>query len=160
MRPKERIKIIEPLLKANLKGMLDTIPDLKHYIEVDSTIAVIEDNWEDIIKTWKKAPDLRFLQLLTVLEYIPNVPGFWFHLEETDWLIHEKLAEAEDILLWGVNFDKDNNRLPKTLWKPISSLNTGHIQAILSGDFTRNPEYIKLFNKVLVSRGEEEININ
>jgi hypothetical protein len=159
MRPKERIDIIEPILRTNLKELLNVIPNLNDYIEVDSTITVIDDNWKDIIKAWKKNPDLRFMQLLTVLEYVPNVVGFWFNLEESDWIIDKKLAEAEDILLWGVNFDVDNNRLPKTIWKPISSLNTVHIQAILKGDFTRNIEYIKLFNKVLASRGEEEINI-
>jgi len=159
VRPIERIDILSPLLLENVNELIHKIPDLNKYIEVESTITVIEDNWEDIIESWKENQDLRFFQLLIMLEYIPNIPGSWFYIEEDQWLIKNKLAKSEDILLWGNNYDVDNVRLPETIWKPISSLNTSHIQAILNGKFTKNPLYIKTFNKVLKSRGKKVINI-
>lgn len=56
-------------------------------------------------------------------------------------------------LKWGVNFDKDMIKLPKTIWKPIKDLKTDHIQAILDGGFVSgNKFYKELFQEELKYR--------
>ena len=45
-------------------------------------------------------------------------------------------------LRWGVNYDKDMNRLPEgTDWKLIKELNSEHIQAILAGGYAKNNKF-------------------
>ena len=45
---------------------------------------------------------------------------------------------------WGVNYDKDMNRLPNgTEWRLIKDLVTEHIQAILSGGYADNNSFYK-----------------
>ncbi len=47
-------------------------------------------------------------------------------------------------LRWGVNYDKDMNRLPNgTEWRLIKDLVTEHIQAILSGGYADNNSFYK-----------------
>lgn len=50
---------------------------------------------------------------------------------------------------WGVNYDKDMNRLPRTRWTPIKDLDDGHIHAILDGNHTNNEFYIDVFKSEL-----------
>jgi hypothetical protein len=57
-------------------------------------------------------------------------------------------------LLWGNNYDKDMNRLPKTIWKPIAELDTDHIQAILDGKWCKSEYYLQVFNDELKYRKE------
>ena len=53
----------------------------------------------------------------------------------------------------GVNFTKDMERLPKTIWKPVMDLNTDHIQAIVDGGYAdKNPFYLEVFNEELKHR--------
>lgn len=54
-------------------------------------------------------------------------------------------------LKWGVNFDKDMIKLPKTSYKSIKDLETDHIQAILDGGFG-NSFYKDLFKEELKYR--------
>ena len=46
--------------------------------------------------------------------------------------------EIRKHLKWGVNYDKDMNRLPSTEWTPICDLSTEHIQAILDNGYGSN----------------------
>jgi hypothetical protein len=54
-------------------------------------------------------------------------------------------------MLWGNNYDKDMNRLPKIIWKPIKELSTDHIKAILDGNWT-DGHYKVLFQNELKLR--------
>jgi hypothetical protein len=54
-------------------------------------------------------------------------------------------------LEWGVNYDKEQNKLPKTIYKPIKDLNTDHIEAILEGNYSRG-FYKKAFEDELMYR--------
>lgn len=42
-----------------------------------------------------------------------------------------KIEVIKERLLWGSSLDKDGNRLDKTIWRPISQLETSHILNIL-----------------------------
>lgn len=62
---------------------------------------------------------------------------------------HENRAKY---LEWGSNYDKDMNRLPKTVFKPIKDLDTDHIQAILEGNWCKSELYKRTFNEELKRR--------
>jgi hypothetical protein len=47
------------------------------------------------------------------------------------------------------------NQLPQTDYRQIKDLNTDHIQAILDGNWTKHPLYLKAFNNVLNQRKED-----
>ena len=44
---------------------------------------------------------------------------------------------------WGVNYDKNMKRLPKTKWKKIIDLETEHIKSIVNGGFVANDSFMK-----------------
>ena len=59
-------------------------------------------------------------------------------------------------LKWGNSYDKDMNRLPKTIYNPIKDMTSDHIQAILDGGWAKNnPFYEELFKKELEFRNNK-----
>ena len=62
--------------------------------------------------------------------------------------------ECSKYLHWGQNYDKEMNRLPETIFKPICELNTDHIKAILEGSYCKNEMYLKIFEYELNKRKE------
>ena len=61
-------------------------------------------------------------------------------------------------LRWGVNYDKDMNRLPNgTEWRLIKDLNSEHIQAIIDGGYARNNKFYEdIFKEELKYRENGE----
>lgn len=59
-----------------------------------------------------------------------------------------------EYLTWGVNYDKNMNRLPNTIFKPIKDLEIDHIEAILR---TQNLSelYEETFHKELEYRNKK-----
>lgn len=57
----------------------------------------------------------------------------------------ENIADISKYLCWGVNYTKDMKRLPQTEWRPINTLDTEHIEAILSTQRHLAPLYKKAF---------------
>lgn len=62
------------------------------------------------------------------------------------------LDECTQYLMWGQNYDKDMNKLPETIFKPICELTTDHIQAILNGNYCKDEMYLHVFNYELNKR--------
>ena len=61
-------------------------------------------------------------------------------------------------LTWGSNYDKDMNRLPKTIYNPIMNMTSDHITAILEGGWAKNnPFYEELFKEELKFRIKESV---
>ena len=149
-RPVERIT---PFLeKVKIKKVIDDVWKLP----VDSSyVKHLFDKNVDVIKEfWLENPFLRFSQVLVNLGILPNIPGIWYYMEDSD-ILTALGYNPEDILLWGINYDKDMKLLPKTIYKPISELNSDHLRAIINGGFVnRNKQYRQLMCKVLRSRGE------
>lgn len=114
-------------------------------------IRLYYENEEVIKRFWLENPDLRFSQVLINLGIIPNMPGFWYYMEE-DEILEQLGIPAREYLLWGQNYDKDMNLLPKTIRKPIKELTTEHIQAILDGCYTGNKKYLECFKNELKLR--------
>lgn len=59
-------------------------------------------------------------------------------------------------LKWGTNYDKDMNKLPNTIYQTIENMDTGHIQAILNGNYCKSKYYSDIFKQELINR--EKIN--
>ena len=68
--------------------------------------------------------------------------------------------ETDRFLLWGVNYDKNMKRLPKTEFVPIKDLNTDHIWAILLTLPNMNKEYRRVMEEEILFREEEWYNNN
>ena len=68
--------------------------------------------------------------------------------------------ETDRFLLWGVNYDKNMKRLPKTEFVPIKDLNTDHIWAILLTLPNINKEYRKVMEEEIIYRQEQWYNNN
>jgi hypothetical protein len=65
------------------------------------------------------------------------------------------LDDCTKYLNWGQNYDKDMNKLPKTIFKPICELTTDHIEAIINGNYCSNEMYLYVFNYELNKRNEK-----
>lgn len=160
MRPQKRISVIKELLNTdeNKEKILASLlgDDIKE-IDISATVEDWNVQYDYLFKDWTDNPDMRIAQMLVTCNIIPNIPGFWYYKEDYKVLVDAGLAEARDILHWGQNYDKDMNRLPKTLWKPIKDLGTAHITAIL-GDIKAGkmknirPGYIEAFELELERR--------
>lgn len=60
-------------------------------------------------------------------------------------------------VMWGKNYDKTMNLLPKTEWIPIKNLETDHIYAILSNVKNIDPFYRRLLEDEIVFRCGEKV---
>lgn len=154
-RPKERIPIFLELISGKLAIILHDVWGIYDCIDWDMVTDLYDI--KTIKEFWEFKSDLRFSQVLVSLGIIPNIPGFWYYIEENEIL--EKLGvPAREYLLWGQNYDKDMNPLPNTLYKPIKDLAIDHIQAILDGGYAKNPKYIKCFEEELKLRNGNTTN--
>jgi len=153
MRPKERINVF--LDNMDLPKVLNVyFPNVTEEIKKEFA-ASIYPALGRLQKEWNENPDWRFPQLLVNMGFVPNMPGFWYYMEETQVLL-DSGCEARKVVMWGNNFDKDMNRLSETIWKPICELTTDHIHSILNGGFAKNTDYEKLFKEELTLRAKSK----
>lgn len=61
-------------------------------------------------------------------------------------------ATRRKYLKWGSNYDKNMNRLPETIWKPIKDLSATHIKNIIKKLYCTDPFYLEVFKKELKYR--------
>jgi hypothetical protein len=142
MRLKERIPIFLKYVNFDfLQERWNT--DISQYVRGLILQKVVKEYW-------LSNPDLRFGQMLINLEYLPDNLIIW-NDEERDILDAQGIPKRE-IMLWGNNYDKDMNQLPKTIWRPIAEMSTKYIQAILDGSWAKNPEYKKVFEEEIQLR--------
>ena len=152
MRRPERIPLFLDKIDGYVSVVLRDAYGLENDLDLEPTCEDIYNNWDEIKSYWLDNPELRFTQVITSLGFIPNVAGFWYYIEEDEVL--EKLGfSPQSYLLWGQYFDKDMNRLPEPIYRPIRELESDHILAILNGKYTSNKQYIHAFKQVLNSRG-------
>jgi len=112
---------------------------------------VFIENFKDLSNFWKEYPDLRFGQMLinkNVIFY-----GFQWNTEEVDWLVSNNFIDIEKIEFWGINYDKNENRLKKTKFKLLKDLDLEHIKNIIkffekyNSLHKLNKKYLEYFNK-------------
>ncbi len=96
----------------------------------------------DLKKLHNEYPDLRFSQILQHMGLYKE--GFWYHIED-EAVLMSLGVEPREVLYWGNNYSKNNNRLKKTNWMLIKDMDTEHIKAVLSNNFTHNVTYMKCF---------------
>lgn len=146
IRPKERINVF--LEKADMRNVLDVyFPTLDGEIKQEF-LKKIYFNFEELRKAWYENPDWRFSQVLVNSGTLSNIPRSWYYIEEGE-LLEKQGIPLREILFWGRNYDKDMNRIPETEWVLIKDMSTEHIIAIVDGNFTGNPKYLKAFKEEL-----------
>lgn len=160
MRQKQRIPIILDVLKDNdkkrevLEHFFKPKPGIQMEIgmpfyEIDNIIKAWKLNEDLVKKLWIKNPDLRLTQVLINVGIMPNFPGFYYYIEDELLMIDTGLLAPRDILFWGQNYDKDNNRLDETNYILIRDINNGHLQAILDVVFKDIKTHIHPYYKFL-----------
>ena len=157
MRPKERIPIfirhvnIRQLITEWFKNMkIPTFSMNKAIKEITTKILYLTQYWQD-------NPNLRFSEVLVNTGLLPTIPGTWYYEEDHDILIKQG-CYPRDITLWGRNFNKEGNRLPKTEWILIKDLSTNHIENILISEFIHlNDKYKKYFQYELKFRKNNDL---
>lgn len=150
-RIKERIDVV--LNNINISDFILYLgfDDIENYVEK------YKENLSDIKKNWEMFPDLRLTQLLIHCGILPNKPGVWFYIEETDYLIENKIVKPEDILFWGT-YGKDGKQPLKYI--TINNMTSEHIEACLKTQKNMNPFYRKIMTKVLRTRKLKTIKEN
>lgn len=150
MRPKERIKPI--LKKIDIVKFLSSFKNGDKQIFGTDIIKSCAQNYKknkkEIEKTWLSNPDIRFIQLLINNGLIPNIPGFYYYIEETDWLIENKIFEPQELLFWGT-YGKDGKQPLK--WIAIKDMENSHLKACLKTQ-SMNPNYKKAMEAELKKR--------
>lgn len=144
MRNKNRIPIVLKLFKN--KDILSDFLNTHSQQMIDR----VYNNWDDIVKQWEENPDLRFGQLLFNFDLIPDHP---YNIEEDEWLIKNNYIKFEEIKFWGINYDKNGDRLSTFKYKLLKDLDLDHIKNIIKWfkDINYldklNPKYLEYFNK-------------
>jgi hypothetical protein len=152
MRPKERIPIFLNLVDGNYTDVLCNAYGLNDdELEIDVYVDRIYDRIDEIRLAWEDNPDWRFSQVLVNTGIIPNKPGFWYYKEELE-VLDDLGIDRREFLLWGQNYDKDMNRLPETIYRPIKDLNTDHIKAILDGGWCKAGSHFECLKEELKRR--------
>lgn len=129
MREIRRIPIVLDAIQNNYADFLKECGVT--IIDIDVLKTLFKTDRKEIEEFWTKNPDLRLTQVLANFNKIPNLPGFWYYREEVDYVVEKGFVRFEDIHFWGVNFNKDGERLPQTEYKPLSELETDHIKGII-----------------------------
>lgn len=109
---------------------------------------------EEVIQSYHRH-DFKFCKCESVAvdggaDYLRRVSdGKWEELSVIDDENHET---RRNNLVWGVNYTKEMVRLEVTEWRLIKDLNTEHINAILDGEYCKDPFYLEVFNNELEYR--------
>lgn len=149
MRPIERIPII--LDAINFEEFLK---DAKVFDEdtINTCILAISQNWKELREFWEANPYLRLFQVLINGGFLPNLPGFYYYKEETDYCIEKGYLQPRDIYFWG-SYGKDGKGPLK--WISIKKMETDHLKACLDTQTQMKAEYRKVMLEELKLRKEE-----
>ena len=147
MRPKERIPIfLENVNWERLAKRWKVDISAFNYIRLSD-----KSTLKEITNYWNENSDQRFGQVLINLGLIADTLITW-NDEELNILLDQG-CKPRNVILWGRNFNKAGERLPKTEWILIKNLETDHIEAILKTQFLNlNADYIKIFKDELKLR--------
>ena len=144
MRTVKRLKFLYKFFKSkkNFKIYLRDIVGLESANEIKAWCEIFYLNFYSTKAHHKDNPHLRFSQILHHMGLYKE--GFWYHIED-EAVLMSLGVEPREVLYWGNNLSKNNNRLKKTNWMLIKDMDTEHIKAVLSNNFTHNVTYMKCF---------------
>jgi len=144
MRTVKRLKFLYKFFKSkkNFKMYLRDIVKLESANEIKAWSECFYLCYYDLKKLHNEHPNLRFSQILQHMGLYQS--GIWFYKED-DIVLMELGIEPREVLYWGNNLSKNKNRLKKTNWMLIKDMDTEHIKAVLSNNFTHNVTYLKCF---------------
>lgn len=106
---------------------------------------------------WLQNPDQRCGQVFINLGVLLDRMNIW--CDEESSILNDQGVSQREFMLWGSNYDKNMNPLPKTIWRPIIEMSTDHIENILEGGWAKNPAYKKAFKDELELRKQLPIAI-
>ena len=144
MRKVKRLRFLYKFFKSkkNFKIYLRDIVKIESANEIKAWSEIFYLNFYSAKAHHKDNPYLRFSQVLQHMGLYQS--GTWFYKEDYEVLI-ELGVQSRKVLFWGNNLSKNNNRLKKTNWMLIKDMDTEHIKAVLSNNFTHNVTYMKCF---------------
>lgn len=144
MRTVKRLKFLYKFFKSkkNFKIYLRDIVGLESANEIKAWSENFYLCYYDLKTHHKNNPHLRFSQILQHMGL--HKIGFWYHIED-EAVLMSLGVEPREVLYWGNNYSKNNNRLKKTNWILIKDMDTEHIEAVLNNNFTHNVTYLKCF---------------
>lgn len=156
MRTVKRLKFLYKFFKSkkNFKMYLRDIVKLESANEIKAWSEIFYLNFYSSKTYHKNNPHLRFSQILQHIGLYKE--GFWYHIEDETVLMGLGV-EPREVLYWGNNLSKNNNRLKKTNWMLIKDMDTEHIQTVLNNNFTYNLTYLKCFINELKLRKNDAL---
>jgi hypothetical protein len=156
MRTVKRLRFLYKFFKSkkNFKMYLRDIVGLESANEIKAWSDEFYLKFKNGKSYHKNNPHLRFSQILQDMGL--HKIGFWYHIEDEAVLIRLGV-EPREVLYWGNNLSKNNNRLKKTNWMLIKDMDTEHIKAVLSNNFTHNVTYMKCFINELKLRENDAL---
>lgn len=123
---------------------------MREKARIKATLNILQNIWE-------KNQDLRFVQLLVMLEIIPNTPWTWFYTEDHDLFKLQSYIEPRDYLLWWTRWKNGNKELS---YRVISKMSNAHIANIIE-DYKQwmkiSDNMINEFKKELAYREKNNI---
>ena len=152
-RCKERIPVV-----LNNINWYDFISYLNIYVSDKSkreAAIKCKENEYYISDYWHKNPDQRLTQVLVNIDIIENFPGTWYYLEETEYLIVNKILKPEEILFWG-SYGKDGKQNFRYIL--LNDMESNHIEACLKTQKNMNKYYRKTMEKILRFRKLQKLN--
>ena len=94
---------------------------MREKARIKATLNIIQNVWE-------KNQDLRFVQLLVMLNIVPNTPWTWFYTEDYDLFKLQSYIEPRDYLLWWTRWKTGKKELS---YRVISKMSNAHIASII-----------------------------
>ncbi len=94
---------------------------MREKARIKATLNILQNAWE-------KNQDLRFVQLLVMLNIIPNTPWMWFYKEDHDLFKSQSYIEPRDYLLWWTRWKTGKKELS---YRVISKMSNAHIANII-----------------------------
>lgn len=160
MRNEKRIKPFLNILKSvweqnpdwtfvQLLEEIDIIP--KEYVSEGGSVTFEADPLflEKLQKIWEEYPDWRFTQLLVNTGTIPNIEGFWYYKEESDFF----KGQRNEFMFWG-SYGKDGRGPRRDI--AIKDMDTDHIMACLKTQPNMMKSYREEMSAELKRRKIEE----
>jgi len=128
MKSIKRIPIVlkhmnwELFVEQNVPNITQTVKNL--------LVRRLENNHDNIKKTWERYYYFKLSKILIDLNYLP-ASNRLEAVNESDWLVNNKLCSPEDIYFWSRSRDSTGNKLLEPELILLKDLKNDHISAIL-----------------------------
>ena len=148
MRPISRIKPYISLLRNK-----EITIDISEKETINLSQFGSKPDFDELEKYWLENPDLRLTQLFVNTGQMPNIPGFWYYMEDYEFMLNIGF-EPREIMLWGTYGKNIDQPLKHVFLKDMSN---EHINAVLTNVKNISEKYKTAFENELKYRKENNI---